>query len=121
MSLFKSTAYLSSLLGSDEILTNESNIILNIAKGSEWCLTIYCRLCDLKLLETVREARWGNRTSIRFGTCLGKPTWWSFEEQGIVILIGNDTELWEVCVTIISEDVGDFLDDLSKAPQDLGF
>lgn len=121
MESLHATAYLSSTLGSDEIMTTESNVILNIAKGSEWCLTIYCKLSDLNLLEKVREARWVNRTSIKFGTCLGKPTWWSLEEQGIVILVGEDTELWEVCVTVIHNEVDNFLNDLYKAPQDFGF
>ncbi|HEU0126303.1 hypothetical protein [Flavobacterium sp.] len=121
MKSLQATAYLSSLLGSDEVLTSDSDVILNVAKGKEWCLTIYCKLCDVNLLEKVREARWVDRTSIQFGSCLGKPTWWSLEEQGIVILVGSDTELWEVCVTIPLDEIEIFLNDLSNAPLELGF
>ncbi|GEM_PF-2507027 len=111
------TAFLSLIHGSNETLTGDSQVILNIARGSEWCLTIDCQLCDLKLLENIRYAKWAQHTSIKFGSCLGNPTWWSFEEQGIIILVGEDTQLWKVCITIIPEEVDNFLEDLSKAPQ----
>ncbi|KAF2080814.1 hypothetical protein [Flavobacterium sharifuzzamanii] len=109
MKSIQAIAHLSSPFDSDEVPTSDSDVILNLVKGREWCLTIHCKLCDFNVLEKIREAKWDDHTSIQFGSCLEKPTWWSLEEEGIIILVGSDTEFWEICVTIPSDEIKNFL------------
>jgi hypothetical protein len=51
---------------------------------------------ELNELHAVRNATWLDRSSLRAGDCLGSPAFWSLENGRLSILVGPDSETWEV-------------------------
>lgn len=68
--------------------------------ADEWELNVRGTSDEFAVLVRVEEASWDDRSSIRAGTCAGSPVFWASTVDGIVILVGEDDELWDVSVSM---------------------
>src|SRR5690242_12199356 len=73
---------------------NKYEYMLKISSDN-WELNILLTKNELLKIPEVVNARWSERTCLKLGDCLGAPTWWSFEDEGLSILVGFDEECWE--------------------------
>ena len=71
-------------------------------------LNVYASPTDRAALDSIRDARWSSRRSIRLGTVFGVPAWWSVDGDELTVLVGHDDETWDVAFTLPST----LLDDL---------
>ena len=67
----------------------------------------------LKIPEVI-NANWNERTSLKLGKCLGSPTWWSFEDERLSILVGIDDECWQFGIIIPNPYVKDLINQINS-------
>jgi hypothetical protein len=65
-------------------------------QGSDCEVNVTVSASELDELRAVRDATWLDRRSLRAGDCLGSPAFWSREEGRLSVLVGQDSEVWEV-------------------------
>lgn len=72
--------------------------IVSIKLSADY-LEINLRLNEEEIsgLSEIDTADWNRRGSIRLGSCLNEPVFWSAAEEGCVsMLIGADDEVWDI-------------------------
>jgi hypothetical protein len=85
----------------NDIVEDKNNREYMLTTTSDsWELNIVLSKDELLKIPDVVNARWDDRTCLQLGDCLGFPTWWSLENEGLSILVGSDPECWQFGVTI---------------------
>ena len=77
-----------------------------------WELNICAPVPDLAKLRRVRTAVWSARTCMAIGTCAGVPVFWCHNEGQVTILIGQDSETWDVAFIIPAETTDEIVEQL---------
>jgi hypothetical protein len=80
----------------------------------DWEMNVWMTAEELALIPNVRTARWDGRGSIQLGECAGFPTFWSFENGNISILVGHDDESWDFGVTLPERIIDDVLAEIER-------
>jgi hypothetical protein len=65
-----------------------------------WELNIVAPLAELRKLRAVEDTDWVQRRTLKVGTCLDAPVWWSEADGRVSILVGADDEVWDVAVAV---------------------
>lgn len=90
---------------------NNREYVLIISSDS-WELLILLSKDELLKIPDVVNARWDDRTCLKLGDCLDFSTWWSLQDERLLILVGHDPESWQFAVTIPSSFLEDLFDEI---------
>jgi hypothetical protein len=86
-------------LGAAEATSGSSVLQIKFA-ASFGELNVYVSPSDRALLDSVKNARWGSRGSIRLGSVFGVPAGWSVADGVLTILVVMDDETWDLAFSI---------------------
>lgn len=60
---------------------------------------------------------WVQRRTLKVGTCANAPVWWNERDGTVHILVGNDDEAWDMCVTIPLGTLHEILGEVGEPPR----
>jgi hypothetical protein len=63
-------------------------------------LNVYVSRSDQSRLQDVRSTQWASGKSVKLGTVLGMPAWWSVDRDSLTVLVGEDDEAWDVAFSV---------------------
>ena len=78
---------------------DESDGLLAVG-GEEFYLVMELSESDVSELRQLGDRSWLQRESLRGGTCLGHPVFWSTDGETVSLLVGTDDESWRLSVTL---------------------
>ena len=86
-------------------------------QGETWELNIWATADELWTLAGIENTDWVQRRTLKVGTCANAPVWWDELDGTVCILVGNDDEAWDMCVTIPLGTVHELLAELGEPPE----
>lgn len=86
-------------------------------QGETWELNIWASADELWKLAGIEKTDWAQRRTLKVGTCANAPVWWNERDGTVYILVGNDDEAWDLCVTIPLRTVHELLGELGEPPR----
>ena len=86
-------------------------------QGETWELNIWATTDELWTLAGIENTDWVQRRTLKVGTCANAPVWWDELDGTVCILVGNDDEAWDMCVTIPLGTVHELLAELGEPPE----
>lgn len=89
--------------------------LLKIRSDDYWELNISLNDEELNSVPNIINSSWNERSSLKIGKCLGSPTFWSYENENLSILVGKDDETWEFGVNIKGKFVKYLLEEIENA------
>ena len=85
-------------------------------QGETWELNIWATTDELRKLAGIEKTDWVQRSTLKVGTCANAPVWWNERDGTVCILVGNDDEAWDMCVTIPLVTVHELLAEIGEPP-----
>ena len=85
-------------------------------QGETWELNIWATTDELWKLAGIEETDWDQRHTLKVGTCANAPVWWNELDGTVYILVGDDDEAWDMCVSIPLGTVHELLGELGEPP-----
>ena len=85
-------------------------------QGETWELNIWATTDELRKLAGIEKTDWAQRRTLKAGTCANAPVWWNERDGTVYILVGNDDEAWDICVTIPLATVHQLLSEVGEPP-----
>jgi len=82
-----------------------------------WELNIWATTDELWKLAGIEETDWDQRHTLKVGTCANAPVWWNELDGTVYILVGDDDEAWDMCVSIPLGTVHELLGELGEPPR----
>jgi hypothetical protein len=82
-----------------------------------WELNIWATADELWKLADIEKTDWSQRRTLKVGTCANTPVWWNELGGTVYILVGNDDEAWDLCVTVPLGTVRELLAELGEPPE----
>jgi len=86
-------------------------------QGETWELNIWATTDELWKLAGIEETDWDQRHTLKVGTCANAPVWWNELDGTVYILVGDDDEAWDMCVSIPLGTVHELLGELGEPPR----
>jgi hypothetical protein len=86
-------------------------------QGETWELNIWATTDELWTLAGIEKTDWVQRRTLKVGTCANTPVWWNELDGTVYILVGNDDEAWDMCVTVPLGAVHELLAELGEPPE----
>lgn len=96
----------------NDLSKEQGNYMFKIS-GEYFELNIFLTKDDLLKIPDVVNAKWNDRTCLKLGDFLGASTWWSLEEDGLSILVGQDDECWQFGIIIPHNFLEDLFDEIN--------
>jgi hypothetical protein len=79
-----------------------------------WELNIWATTDELWKLADIEKTDWDQRRTLRVGTCANAPVWWNERDGTVDILVGHDSETWDLGVTVPLATVHNLLAELGN-------
>ncbi len=86
-------------------------------QGETWELNIWATTDDLWKLAGIERTDWAQRRTLKVGTCVNAPVWWNERDGTVYILVGDDDEARDLCITVPLATVHKLLAELGEPPQ----
>lgn len=86
-------------------------------QGETWELNVWATTDDLWKLADIETTDWSQRRLLTVGRCAHAPVWWSGEDGTVHIIVSEDYESWDLCVTVPLVTVHSILADLGEPPE----
>ena len=86
-------------------------------QGETWELNIWATTDELWKLAGIEKTDWAQRRTLKVGTCASAPVWWNELDGTVYILVGDDDEAWDMCVTIPLRTIHELLGELGEPPE----
>jgi hypothetical protein len=83
-------------------------------QGETWELNIWATTDELWKLTGIDKTDWAQRGTLKVGTCANAPVWWNELDGTVYILVGDDDEAWDMCITIPLGTIHELLGELGE-------
>jgi hypothetical protein len=84
---------------------------LKIQNNNSWEINIRVNKEELLLIPNIKFAR-DDRTTLKIGTCVDAPVFWSCENGYLSLLIGSDDECWDFGVFLPENEFENIISEL---------
>lgn len=83
-------------------------------EGETWMLNVWATTPDFRRLAGVEDTDWHRRRVLQVGACAHARVWWSERDGLVSIMVGEDSEAYDLLVTVPLSTVQDIVTDVER-------